>query len=113
MKKLSKKPLTASENKEVINNPITFYVCENGLETSIEHTLSVNEFLDKDLQDFEPNRHWYSITVANRIEQQTWIDLRNRYLSCCWTPNQNREELSENEKEIKELSKQMDQLKIR
>lgn len=82
---------------------IKFHVAEQGLETSIVEVLSDEEMGAKEPEDFALNRTWYSVTVANEADKQRWIDLRNKYLKCCWTPNQDEETRKENAEEMRQM----------
>ena len=95
------------ESKEKMQKPVTFHVAEHGLETSVDEVLSDEDFQGRDPEDFEPNRHWYDVTVANEVDKKKWIDLRNEWLSCSWTPNQDMNERSENADRMREIEKEM------
>ncbi len=95
------------ERKEGEGKPVTFHVAEHGLETSVDEVLSSEDFSGRDPQDFEPNRHWYVVTVANKGDKKRWIQLRNEWLGCAWTPNQSSEERSENADRMREIEKEM------
>jgi len=95
------------ERKEGEGKPVIFHVAEHGLETSLDEVLSDEEFNNRDHQDFEPNRHWETITVANEDDMNRWVQLRNEWLSCAWTPNQDSETRSENADRMREIEKEM------
>lgn len=100
----------ATEEMEKEN--VTFHVAEYGLETSVDKVMSRDEWNDADDNDFEPNRYWYSITVKNEADKKKWVQLRNKWLSCAWTPNQDYEEKSENEYRMHEIEKEMRSLEL-
>jgi hypothetical protein len=101
--------LTPQESKER-KNTITFHVAEHGLETSVDEVLSDKEFNARDNEDFEPNRNWYSVTVANEADKDHWVKLRNEYLACAWTSNQSMEEREENGNRMREIEIEMREL---
>ena len=98
------------ESKEKMQKPVTFHVAEHGLETSVDAVLSNDEFYDRDPEDFEPNRNWYDVTVASEEDEKKWIELRNEYLSCAWTPNQGTDERRENADRMREIENEMREL---
>ena len=95
------------ESKEKMQKPVTFHVAEHGLETSVDEVLSDKDFQARDPEDFEPNRNWYTVTVANKADMNQWVELRNEYLACAWTPNQSAEEREENGDRMRKIEKEM------
>ncbi|MCK5460164.1 hypothetical protein KAI52_03550 [Candidatus Parcubacteria bacterium] len=98
--------------EKIESEKVTFYVAEHGLETSVDEVISNDEYIDRDTDDFEPNRNWYSITVENEADKKEWVRMKNEWLSCAWTPNQNNEERTENAERMRELAKQMRELEV-
>lgn len=95
------------ESKEKMQQPVTFHVAEHGLETSVDEVLSDEDFQGRDPEDFEPNRNWYAVTVASDADKNRWVELRNEYLTCSWTPNQSTEEREKNADRMREIEKEM------
>lgn len=80
---------TSAERKET---PKTiFMVAERGLETHIHEAVNLEEFTKRTDKDFESNLNWYKIQVADEKAKERWIALRNEWLKCSWTPNQDDE----------------------
>jgi len=89
---------------------VTFMVAERGLETSLEEVLSKADFEARNPEDFEPNRSWSTITVANEADKNRWVNLRNEWLEAAWTPNQDEETRERNARRMRELEKEMREL---
>ncbi len=100
----------APEQREQETPSISFHVAEYGLETSLDEVLSDDEFNSRDPEEFEPNRNWYSVTVANEADQKRWTELRNQYLDAAWTPNQDEETREENAEIMRKAEQEMREL---
>ena len=100
----------SSEQPESGEKQVTFYVAERGLQTSIEDTLSKDDYENKDPESFEPNNHWSRITVESEADKDRWIELRNEWLSCAWTPNQERDERTQNAERMREIEGELREL---
>lgn len=98
--------------EEMEKENVTFHVAEHGLETSLDEVMSDDEWNDADNEDFAPNRNWYSVTVKSEADKKRWVDLKNEWLSCAWTPNQDMDERSENADRMREIEKEMRSLEV-
>lgn len=93
-----------------VDKPIKFWVGEKGLETRIAEVLSNEEFNSRDPNDFEPNMHWYDVTVASQADKEAWVKTQDLILAYKWTPNQSRAEQTEGAAKIKELEAKLKEL---
>jgi hypothetical protein len=96
--------------REENTKTLTFSVAEHGLDTMLDEVLSEEEFNSRSREDFEPNRHWYDITVANESDKDRWVNAKNEWLSLAWSPNQSREEQTKNSERMGKLEDEMREL---
>lgn len=107
----TKRELPPEATKEMDGGkPVTFMVAERGLETSVDEVLSKSDFDARRPEDFEPNRNWSEVTVANEEDKKKWVDLRNEYLEAAWTPNQDDETRERNARRMREIEGEMREL---
>jgi hypothetical protein len=89
---------------------IVFYVAEYGLQTQLDEVLTEEEFHSTPTDQFLPNRNWYSVAVSNKEDMKKWVEAKNAWLNCAWTPNQTRTEQQENKEDMKRLERVLEPL---
>lgn len=102
----------ANKYYERNTSPLTFWVAEGGLETSLRCVYSQFEYDNTPHEEFPSNLRWYNVIVEKLQDKNRWVLLKNQWLHCAWTPNQSSEEQLENHYQMEILQKEMAELEI-
>lgn len=88
---------------------VVFWVAEKGLEPSIHDVMTDDEYRNEAVPT-EANLKWYSVKVTSEADKKRWIDLRNEWLECSWTPNQDVETQTRNKKRMEQIEEELEKL---